>query len=785
MHSPFLLRCACGIVTSSSGAASLAPSLRLSRQFPARLQIASTSANEAPDLLHPNTSHFLTQLRACGSRPYLKLKYCSPLFRVMEHHQSSDSNRHPSKLCEACSSIFVPDALVLYNPHCQKSTELFWHPCRDDVAKEVTWYPLHASRQIHEQGLASGCELCNLVATRSPDAPIGFSTSFVLNPHGLWIVVLPDPDGSSPRWKSLEIRIVKFDYWGNRPFGTSEVQRTATAANKSMYTGSNEFLHLVSSWLTHCTTHHPRCRPLEQPSWYPTRLLEISGQAVRLIVTSDHVMYGSYLTLSHCWGANPPRLKLTRDTASVLAEGLLIDSLEPTYRDALCVTRSLGHRYLWIDLFCIYQGADDVSKQDWTRESVLMDQIYAGCALNISAADARDGNGGCYSQRTENRALAPIIVSWSQHANQKPTYYELRRADMNSQALDGYRQSPVFKRGWIVQERMLTPRVLHFVSGGIVWECSQGNATNDFPYVAERDCTLPGQLSNPNTSRDRLLSLWRSAMLQYSGTQLTMPNKDKLVAVQGISKRIAGSLNDDLFFGFLKSTMPQSMCWQHIGGRWALEQTENQSYPSWHFARLNTQVYVPCPMPDRAQFDAPLLALFHNSNVNPALPAVPEFLGCVARTVRLKVKLEQDTQYLSPIHNLNFNGSTLHSGDQQTLICSIPTKTLWEEEDRSTLLLTLDQPCLESVLGNTMWVLMPVSVEGSLSALRKKPRSMIEGRQPDRNLLRCRGLFLQRKTNGSLVRKGAFICGNADGGTNLCLLLEALERARPRFIVLE
>jgi hypothetical protein len=55
---------------------------------------------------------------------------------------------------------------------------------------------------------------------------------------------------------------------------------------------------------------------------------------------------------------------LTPESVGSLMDGLDIASLEPTFRDALVATRSLGVQYMWIDLFCILQGHDDESQED-------------------------------------------------------------------------------------------------------------------------------------------------------------------------------------------------------------------------------------------------------------------------------------------------------------------------------------------------------------------------------------------------------------------------------------
>jgi hypothetical protein len=56
----------------------------------------------------------------------------------------------------------------------------------------------------------------------------------------------------------------------------------------------------------------------------------------------------SYACLSHCWGQKQP-FKLTKQTKSMLQDGLPVSALPATFQDAVLVTRLVGIRFLWID----------------------------------------------------------------------------------------------------------------------------------------------------------------------------------------------------------------------------------------------------------------------------------------------------------------------------------------------------------------------------------------------------------------------------------------------------
>ena len=92
---------------------------------------------------------------------------------------------------------------------------------------------------------------------------------------------------------------------------------------------------------------------------------------------------------------------LSRENRNVLAEGVYIDQLPQTFRDAIQVAGKLGISYLWIDALCIIQDDQD----DWSRESVTMAKIYTYSVVNISAAASDHAGGRLPSQQRDPRGI--------------------------------------------------------------------------------------------------------------------------------------------------------------------------------------------------------------------------------------------------------------------------------------------------------------------------------------------------------------------------------------------
>jgi hypothetical protein len=682
-----------------------------------------------------------------------------------------------STLCEVCSAVFAEGSAELYGPNLSDSTGENWHPFHPSVVSKVKWHPLHKSRLDYVKGLALGCELCGFITPIVSTNSNRLRTLFLFShkddrPDVLqkfWII-----DSSvSPRMPFKENAIVFTIRPMNGSSRITEVHDSAVAAIKSRYTGSSEALHLSSLWLQECTTHHERCTPLLQPTWYPTRLLQIAEQTVRLIITAEQDLHGPYLTLSHRWGAVPPRLMLTPESAGSLMDGLDIVSLEPTFRDALVATRSFGFRYMWIDLFCILQGRDDESQQDWAKESVTMDRVYAGSLLNISAACTHAGTAGCFTQNSTLHQHPSLVRFWARRHSDEPSFFEMV-GDLPQHLRDDelqsfYLTSPIFHRGWVVQERILAPRVLHFANQGMVWECCEGVGTELRPHVKDRfvvvrPSPLPGALAFSRNSRSDLIYIWVRAFTSYSRSELTMPHKDKLVALQGISKRIAELLGDTLFFGFLSCRMPYTLCWRPGGFMSTQRNLENDTFPSWHFARSNEEITHQDDACEESssgyRYERPLLCYFPSPDLDPTLSVVPKFLCCITRIVSVVAESAFDR---SQRIGLRLDSFTQDSNGQVGISSQ---NTVFDSF--KGIKLVFDHAYQKSEYDKRTWTLLPVSIYG----------------RPGSESRHCSGLVLQRTADGDFLRKGTFVCYGDSSSSDLCVLLGALNVAAPRFVMI-
>jgi Heterokaryon incompatibility protein (HET) len=234
---------------------------------------------------------------------------------------------------------------------------------------------------------------------------------------------------------------------------------------------SDRVLSRIRSWLSDCVTNHDSCR--RKTEWtMPSRVLDVETEgSTHCHLKIDLKERENFATLSYRWGLS---LALTT-TEATLAErvaGIAVDSLPRTLRDAVIVTRKLGLRYIWIDALCIIQD----SAEDWEKESSKMGHIYANAYVNISAGCAPDTQAGFLNVRDLLKLRSckcPDLVVGENGS--KYICPAIPRPDrlLNSDILNS--------RGWILQERALSRRTIHFGPYEVYWECLVRSASEREP----------------------------------------------------------------------------------------------------------------------------------------------------------------------------------------------------------------------------------------------------------------------------------------------------------------
>ncbi|KAI0410255.1 heterokaryon incompatibility protein-domain-containing protein [Xylaria grammica] len=353
-------------------------------------------------------------------------------------------------------------------------------------------------------------------------------------------------------------------------------------------------LRLATSWLEECLAgngKHQHCASAQEPPHLPARVIDVGsspGADPRLHISEGGEM-GHYVALSHCWGGSAA-VMCTRISLPQLVEKFPAE-LPKTFADAIAVTRALGQKYLWIDSFCIMQD----SMEDWARESQRMDQVYSHALFTIMADAAEDSLSGflepparntrkhinltCEAPSTNDAEALRVEIHLRQRgdlAYQLP-YHDFRPTRSPKHFDDKYLRSKLSTRAWAFQERLLSPRTLHFAPSEMAWECRgmcncECSATNErtrrtTSLLKGSIALVPaGTLNDHVKSRDGVLRTvdhaWqRDIVEEYTKLSITK-DTDRPFGIAGLAtKALALRSGDQYLAGLWRKTLVTGLSW--------------------------------------------------------------------------------------------------------------------------------------------------------------------------------------------------------------------------------
>jgi hypothetical protein len=303
-------------------------------------------------------------------------------------------------------------------------------------------------------------------------------------------------------------------------------------------------------------------------------------------------------------------IKTTTISLKAHQEGISISHLPKTFQDTILYVRKLGLRWLWIDSLCIVQ--DDIS--DWYGQTSRMAEIYTGAFLTIAASGSADGHGGLFKQADTLYQHTECNITDTQGRNYD---FYTRWALPHCRTWEHLRAKglPLFQRGWTFQERLLSPRVLHFTSNEVVWECKEGYLCECSPEISAVPLSSNSPLHLTRWSMDNQLPKplfwmmiasnedsypradWISLATRFSGLNLTFQD-DKLPAISGIARIIEQRFKDTYLAGMWRTQLPYTLCWSrslHAQSQQSqLRQSEDARTwraPTWSWASRDGQVH--------------------------------------------------------------------------------------------------------------------------------------------------------------------------------------------------
>jgi hypothetical protein len=228
---------------------------------------------------------------------------------------------------------------------------------------------------------------------------------------------------------------------------------------------------ILRHWLKNCDDRHQAygCQPGAN-QFVPTRLIDVGrdgSDSVRLYETHPGDLSLKYLALSHRWGEKGLYFRTFRNNLQAYKEGIDLAHLPSTFKDAVQVTRELGFQYLWIDSICIVQK-DDVDGGDFEFEATRMEEVFSSASCVLAASSATGQSEGFLNQR---EGEVRDFVTFPPRQDHQPSLHVCP-------CLDDFKrhvlESPLSKRGWVMQERVLAHRTIYFTDKQTYWQCGDG-----------------------------------------------------------------------------------------------------------------------------------------------------------------------------------------------------------------------------------------------------------------------------------------------------------------------
>lgn len=308
-----------------------------------------------------------------------------------------------------------------------------------------------------------------------------------------------------------------------------------------------------------------------------------------------------YVALSYCWGHNQSNVLRNENLFQWLTD-IPHAQLPQTIKDAAHITQALGLRHLWVDAFCIIQN--DI--HDKYEEIQKMGHIYENAEVTISASRASTCHDGFLQSRQkpeEGSFLLPFGC----------------RDGRTGRVLLWYNRSeewdePIDRRGWTLQESLISSRMLKFGTHQTRWHCScarygvpHGSTNVDgwtrdkiekspvnidwAPVVVGTEEVDRFRARVPTRTHRRLekhvVQTWKRLIKNYTRRAVSDP-MDRLPALSAIAQRLEGLSTyryaGGLWFG--DDISLQLLFWYPVETGTMVRRSPERAAPSWSWASV-------------------------------------------------------------------------------------------------------------------------------------------------------------------------------------------------------
>ncbi|KAJ2980763.1 hypothetical protein NUW58_g6864 [Xylaria curta] len=234
-----------------------------------------------------------------------------------------------------------------------------------------------------------------------------------------------------------------------------------------------------------------------------------------------------------------------------------------------------------------------------------MAEIYRNSYVTIAAASSKDSKGGLGLDRprrsgttlrgtTSSGKLYSIHVQCGIHPHMRideetpEGILHPIQPSMEHDYAGVFGVFPLLTRGWVFQERLLSPRFLQFGKDELLWDCREsmlcecGQRPPDLPY---------DQVTITSQNYGLISHKWRKIVEFYCSLSLTVP-EDKLPALSGLARQVQ-ELKPDVPYlaGLWGDSLDLDLLWIPYGPENQI--TNKYIAPSWSWASVGRKIIYP------------------------------------------------------------------------------------------------------------------------------------------------------------------------------------------------
>jgi len=242
---------------------------------------------------------------------------------------------------------------------------------------------------------------------------------------------------------------------------------------------------------------------------------------------------------------------------------------------------------------------------DWAQEASRMSTVYHNALITISATSSKSGEEGLFRKWPDHEIR---IRSGDEKAS--TFIFSDHRQHFTGQLQPDERTKPypLLNRAWAYQERLLSPRVLHFGDSELIFECMEelrcecrDDRTASTQIIWTKFIKEPKlYLLSRTLLRQTAGEIWKSMLRQHSWLQLTYPS-DKLVTLAGLAKQLAEP-GDQYLAGLWKSRILEDLTWQRAT-HFDVHPRPEWRAPSWSWASIEAPL---APAGDFSRIETPM-----------------------------------------------------------------------------------------------------------------------------------------------------------------------------------